>query len=158
MQQAVQTAHTGQSVQIRIGTEPDCWKALAALVAKRASAIYKRRAETHEEGSEMWQLAQTQIEQPLCCGMLKLSGGWLISFNAAELGTSEIEICVEPHRLVLLGRNSVGGAGEKDAVVRVVKLPDAVDPSRVTTTREGPIIDVELYNAVSPALASAEAA
>lgn len=154
MQHAIQAAPAGQGVQIRIGSAEECWETLAALIAKRASAIYDLRAETKEEGTDVWQLAQTQIERPLCCGMLKLTGGWLISFNSAELGTSEIEICVEPRRLVLLGRNSVGGSGAKDAVVRVVKLPSEVDPSRVTVTREGPIIDVELHNAVTAPVAA----
>jgi hypothetical protein len=164
MQQAIQAVpgqgirSQDQGVHIKIGTAEECWKTLAALIAKRASAIYNRRAEAHEEGMEIWQLAQAQIERPLCCGILKLTGGWLISFNSAELGTSEIEVCVEPHRLVLLGRNSVGGSGAKDPVVRVVKLTSEVDPSRVTFTREGPIIDIELHNAVSPALAAGKAA
>jgi hypothetical protein len=157
MQQVVQ-APPDQGVHIRIGSQEDSWKTLADLIAKRASAIYTRRAETHEEGPEIWQLAQSQIEQPLCCGMLKLTGGWLISFNSAELGTSEIEVCVEPRRLVLLGRNSVGASGVKEAVVRVVKLPNEVDPSRVTVTREGPIIDIDLHDAVNAPLAAGKAA
>jgi hypothetical protein len=158
MQPTVQAARIGQGLQIKIGNQQDCWKTLAALIAKRASAIYHRRAETREDGTEAWQLAQAQVERPLCCGILKLTGGCLISFNSAELGTSEIEVCVEPRRLVLLGRNSIGGSGAKDAVVRVLKLPNEVDPSTVTVTREGPIVDIELRNAASPAVAAAEAA
>jgi hypothetical protein len=158
MQQAAQVTRPGQGLHIRIGNTEDCWKTLAALIAKSASAIYNRRAETHEEGTEAWQLAQAQVERPLCCGILKLTGGWLISFNSAELGTSEIQICVEPRRLVLLGRNSFGGSGAKDAVVRVLKLPSEVDPSRITFTREGPIIDIELHNAANALAASGKAA
>ncbi len=158
MQQAVQAARAEQGVKVRIGSAEDCWKTLAALIAKRVSSIYNRRTEIQEEGTEAWQLAQAQIERPLPCGMLKLTGGWLISFNSAELGTSEIELCVEPRRLVLLGRSFVGGSGAKDTIVRVVKLPGEVDPSRVTFTREGPIIDIELYNAVDSPVTAKRAA
>lgn len=141
----------GPGAQVRIATQQDCWKALAALIDKRAAAIYDRRRETHDEGPDPWQLAQAQVEQPLSCGILKLTGGWLISFNSAELGASEIEFCVEPRRLVLFGRNYLGGSGRKDVVVRVVKLPNEVDTSRATFTREGPIIDIELRNAPTAA-------
>lgn len=157
MQQILHAA-PAESLHIRIGSQQDCWKTLAALIDKRAAAIYARRAETHEDGTDPWQLAQTQIERPLSCGILKLTGGWLISFNSAELGTSEIELCVEPHRLVLVGRNFVGGSGAIEPVVRVVKVPNEVDTSRVTFTREGPIIDVELRDARSLRPAAGKAA
>jgi hypothetical protein len=158
MPQTVRTGRASEGIQVKIGCAEDCWKTLAALIAKRAAAIYNRRVGTQEEGTEIWQLAQAQIERPLSCGILKLTRGLLISFNSADLGTPEIEVCVEPRRLVLLGRNScMGGSGAKDAAVRVLKLPNEVDPSRVTLTREGPIIDIELHDAARSSVATAKA-
>jgi hypothetical protein len=120
---------------------------LASLIAKRACTIYERRAKIREETTGIWQLAESQIETPLCCGMLKLNRGWQISFDAAELGTTEIDVCVEPHRLILLGRKSIGGTGATDSIVRVLKLPNEVDPETANMRREGPIIDIELQDA-----------
>lgn len=132
-------------VHFKVGDAQRCWKILAGLIQKRASQIYERRAETAEEGTELWKLAESQIEKPLCCGILKLSAGWLLSFNAAELGTTDIELCVEPRRLVLLGTNpSIGGTGSSDPVVRVLNLPGAVDPESFQVRQEGPILDIEL--------------
>ncbi len=142
-------ARAGPAVHVSIGKKEECWKTLAALIQKHASAIYQRRAETAEQGAELWKLAESQIEQPLCCGILNLTGGWLLSFNAAELGTTDIEVCVEPRRLILLGTNpSIGGTGASDPVVRVLRLPDAVDPSSLKVRQEGPILDIELRAAV----------
>jgi hypothetical protein len=141
-------ATSTEAVQVKILEPGDCWKTLATLIAKRAEAIFQRRAETREEGAEAWQLAQAQVERPLCSGVLRLQNGWLISFNSAQIGTGEIDVCVEPKRLVLLGRTpSIGAAPCKDCVVRVLKLPSDVDPTKVCIRREGPIIDLELQDA-----------
>jgi HSP20 family molecular chaperone IbpA len=147
----------GPDIHIKIGASEECWKTLADLIAKRARAIFQRRSATAEEGTELWKLAESQIEKPLCCGILKLDDGWLITLNSAEMAASEIEICVEPRRLVLLGRNRLGGTGESDAAVRVLRLPNEVDPASMSFKQEGPILDIELRNSKprEEALASA---
>jgi len=140
------------SLHVRIGDREDCWKTLAALIQKRADAIFQRRAQAAEEGAELWKLAESQIERPLCCGILKLTGGWLVSVNAGELGTTDLEICAEPHRLILLGRNpSIGGTGSSDPVVRVLRLQEAIEPSSLKVRQEGPILDIEVHSAAVPA-------
>jgi len=145
---ALLRTRAGPGVHAQIGNREECWKTLAALIQKRTCAIYQRRAETAEEGDELWNLAASQIERPLCCGMLKLDKGWLVSFSTAEIGTTNIEICAESRRLIVLGRNaSVGGTGISDPVVRVLKLPDAIDPSSLKIRQEGPILDIELRSA-----------
>lgn len=147
------------SLHVKIGNREECWKTLAALIQKRACAIFQRRAEAAEEGTELWKLAESQIERPLCCGVLKLTGGWLVSFNAAELGTTDVEVCAEPHRLVFFGRNaSIAGTGISDPVVRVLRLPEAIDPSSLNVRQEGPILDIELHSAVAPTQAHAAVA
>ncbi|HVB86583.1 MAG TPA: hypothetical protein VNK23_07965 [Candidatus Dormibacteraeota bacterium] len=146
-------------LHVEIGGREECWKTLAALIQKRASAIFQRRAESAEEGTELWKLAESQIERPLCCGMLKLTGGWLVSFNSAELGTTDVQVCAEPLRLVFFGRNaSIGGTGITDPVVRVLRLPEAIDPSSLKVRQEGPILDIELRSAAASTLAKAAVA
>lgn len=133
------------SVQVKIGDPRDCWRTLAASIAKQANGIYLRRAETGEEGLDVRQLAQLQVEKPLCCGLLRLTGGWLISFYSGGLASGKIEIFAEPQRLIVIGRNSpTGGAGAKFPVIRVLKLPNEIDPQSVNVKCQGPIIDVEL--------------
>jgi hypothetical protein len=142
--------HADPSLHVKIGNREECWKTLAALIQKRACAIYQRRAETADEGAELWKLAESQIERPLCCGILKLTGGWLVSLNAGELGTTDVEVCAEPHRLVLLGRNpTIAGTGITDPVVRVLSLPDEIDPASMKLRQVGPILDIELRSAVT---------
>lgn len=139
------------ALHVTIGKTEECWKTLASLIQKRAATIYQRRTGTAEEGMELWKLAESQIEKPLCCGILKLAGGWLFSFNAADLGTTDIKVFVEPRRLVLCGANpSIGGTGAGEPVVRVLRLPGAVDPASLKIRQEGPILDVEL-RAAAPA-------
>jgi len=149
---------TGSGIQIEVGNVQECWKLLAALVAKRAHAIFGRRAAAREEGPEIWQLAESQIEKPLCCGLLRLTGGWLISFNSAEMACAQIKVCAEPRRLIILGTNPpTGAAGAKDAAVRVLKLPNEVDPKSLSFRAHGPVIDVELHDRL-PAQAQAATA
>lgn len=147
------------NIRVKLEKPEDCWSILAGLIARRAAAIRHRRTDAGEEGTEIWQLAEAQTEQTLCCGMLKLTGGWLVSFNAAEMGAAEIDLCVEPHRMVLLGHgSSVGVAGDIDYRVRVVKFPNQVDPQNVTIRRQGPIVDVELKDAACDRALRASAA
>jgi hypothetical protein len=151
MDQVAQTAGlpADPAIHITIGKAQDCWKTLAALISQRACAICRLRAETGEEGSDVWALAERQIEKPLCCGMLKLTGGWLVSLDSAEMASTEIEVCAEPHRLILLGRTpSIGSTGARNPVVRVLKLSNEVNPESLAIRREGPIIDIELHDAV----------
>lgn len=137
-------------LHVTIGKSEECWKTLASLIQKRAAAIYQRRSHTAEEGLDLWKLAESQIEKPLCCGILRLTGGWLFSFNAADLGTTDIKVFVEPSRLVLCGTNpSIGGTGPSEPVVRVLRLPGTVDPASVKIRQEGPIFDIELRAAAS---------
>lgn len=151
-------ARAQPEICIKIGKKEECWKTLSTLIAKRASAIHERRAGTAEEGIELWKLAESQVEKPLCCGILKLTGGWLISFNSVEMGASELEICAEPRRLILLGRNpKIGGVGSQEPVVRVLRLPEEVDPASVKVIQEGPILDIELRAAATAKQAHAAA-
>ena len=141
---------TSSGIQIEVGNVQECWILLSVLIAKRAHAIFGRRAAAREEGPEIWQLAESQIEKPLCCGLLRLTGGWLISFNSAEMASTRIKICAEPRRLILLGTNPPTGAtGAKDTAVRVLKLPNEVDPESLSFRAHGPVIDVELHDRVS---------
>jgi hypothetical protein len=142
-------ARAEPALHVTIGKKEECWTRLASLIQKRAAAIQQRRADTAEEGMELWKLAESQIEKPLCCGILKLTGGWLFSFNAADLGATDIKVYVEPRRLILCGTNpSIGGTGASEPVVRVLRLPDAVDPASLKIRQEGPIFDIELSAAV----------
>jgi hypothetical protein len=147
------------SVQVKIGDPRDCWRTLAALIAKKADEIYLRRAETGEEGLDAWQLAQLQIEKPLCCGLLRLTRGWLISFSSGELASAEIEICPEPNRLIIISRNPpTGAAGGKCPAVRVLKLPNEINSQSVSVRCQGPIIDVELRDRATTTMQAAAAA
>jgi hypothetical protein len=152
-------ARADPPVEVTIGKAEDCWKSLAALIAKRADAIYRRRASAGEEGPEIWKLAEAQIEKPLCCGMLRLDHGWLISLNSANLGSGQIEICAEPHRLIVLGRKQArASTGVNEVAVRVLKLPNEVSPEPVKIRQHGPIIDVELRDCTAADLHTTAAA
>ena len=161
MLQTIQSAprNTDCRVQVKIRDPRDCWRTLAALIAKRANEIHLRRAETGEDGLDAWQLAQLQIEKPLCCGVLRLTGGWLVSFNSGELASGNIEICAEPHRLIVIGTNPpTGGAGTKFPIVRILKLPSEIDSRSVSVRCQGPIVDVEMRDcAISTNQAAAAA-
>jgi hypothetical protein len=137
-------------IKVKVAKRAECWEILAALVARRAPEINRWRAGMPDDGAGAWQLAQSQTQQPLSCGILKQDHGRLITLDSSHLRTSEIEFCAEPRRLILLGRyKATDKADKRDPVVRVLMLPDEVEPSSLRIMQQGPIVHIELRKAVA---------
>jgi hypothetical protein len=57
----------------------------------------------------------------------------------------EIEACVEPHRLILVGKKGPGSGSAKDAsVYRVLPLSEEFDPSSVKLRQNGSLLEIEI--------------
>lgn len=143
--------HRGEhTISVKIMSPAECCKIVAALIAKHASEINRRRAGILADGTDAWQLAQSEIEDPLSCGILKKDDGCLVTLDSSSIGTSEIEVCAEPRRLILLGWHKATDRQDKrDPAVRVLTLPDEVKPSSMSIRQQGPILDTELHTALA---------
>jgi len=135
--------------KIRIMSMPEGWEALAEVVAHRAEEINRRSGDAWDKNVDPWELAENQVEKPLMCGLVDREGGVRrVTLNSLSVGTKEIDISAEPHRLILLGWNKASSEKDRgEPAVRVLTLADEVEPSSLKVKRAGHILDIELDKA-----------
>jgi hypothetical protein len=136
-----------REVRVRIGDPRECAKAVSSAIAKEVNEEFRARQCARLEGEEVWQLAETKALQPLCCGILESSDGAVVSTFCSTLGAKdlkEIEVYVEPHRLILAAKNAEG-AGLATAY-RVLPFADEVDPVSVKAAlkQNGALLEVKV--------------
>jgi hypothetical protein len=134
--------------KVKFGNTEDCLKTVSAAIAKRAYEIYERQGRRPGCDRENWLLAEREILPPLCCGILESKDEVIVSLSCSALGAKdleEIEACVEPHRLILVGKKGPGSGSAKDAsVYRVLHLAEEFDPSSAKVRQQGSLLDIEI--------------
>lgn len=150
-----------REIRVRIGDTRDVAKAVSSAIAKEVNEAFRARQCPTLEGDKAWQLAETKALQPLCCGILESSDGAVISTFCSTLGAKnleEIEIYIEPHRLILAAK-SAEGAGSGTAY-RVLPFADEVDPLSVKTAlkQNGSLLEIKLRKAGKEPLVQRRAA
>ncbi len=151
-------------VIVKIVDAAQCLREISAALARRAYEIYRSRGGNAGHELEDWQLAEKEILQPLCCGMLESKDGVTVSAFCSSCGAKdleEIEVCVEPHRLILVGtRRSPHGSGENIKVYRVLTLEEETDPSStdVTMAQHGALLEVHIRKLHKQSLTESKAA
>lgn len=147
-----------RAVSVKIVDARECAKTISAAIAKRASEL-GRRYHPHTE-QENRRLAEKEILKPLCCGILDSKDEAVVSISCSALGVKdvgEIEVSVEPHRVILAGKSgSTTGPGEVNTRYRVLSLKDEIDPlsAKATLEQHGSLLEIELHKIVKQSLAA----
>jgi hypothetical protein len=141
--------HRGRrTANVKIGNTAARLKEISAAIAKRAYEIYERQGRRSGCDRENWLLAEREILQPLCCGVLESEDRIIISLFCSALGTDEveeIELCIEPHRLIIAGKKGPSAVLDKDdRVYRVLPLAEEFDLSSVKLRQHGPQLEIEI--------------
>jgi len=138
---------------------------MSAAVAARFSKISKDQGPWGHSDQENWQQAENEVLQPLLsCGVLESKEEAVITLLGSALGSKdidEVEVCAEPHRLILVGkRSSTSGSSEVGDVYSVLPLADEIDPSSIEprTNRRGSIIEIRLHKRTNKPVSVARAA
>lgn len=136
-------------VVAKIGNAADWRKSISAAIAKRAYEIYQSQGRRPGRDQENWRLAESEVLQPLCCGILQSKDEIMVSLFCSAVGAKdirEIEAVVEPHRLILVGKKRSDSEPGKDAnVYRVLPLKEEFDPSSVKLRQRGPLLEIEIH-------------
>ncbi|MGA8022218.1 MAG: Hsp20/alpha crystallin family protein [Candidatus Acidiferrales bacterium] len=137
------------SVLAKIGNAADCRKSIRATIAKRAFEIYQRQGSHPGHDRQNWRRAESEILQPLSCGILQSKNEVIVSSFCSAMGAKNlhgIEAVVEPHRLILVGKKRPGCEPGQDAnVYRVLPLTEEFDPSSVKLRQRGSLLEIELH-------------
>jgi hypothetical protein len=130
----------------RLGNAASCRKAISEAIAKRAYEIYENRGCRPGQDRNNWRVAESELVQPLPCMVLKSNDEITISSFSSVLGLkeiNEIDACVEPHRVILVG-TKCSASGEGVGAVRVLPLKDEIDPTTAKLRQNGPYVEIEI--------------
>ncbi len=136
----------GHLVKARIGNAVNCRRAISDALAKRAYEIYQNQGCRPGQDRHNWRVAESELVQALLCGVLKSRNEIIISvFSSVFISKDidEIEACVEPHYLMLVGKKS-SGSGEDIRALRVLPLKDEVDQSSVKLRQNRSYVEIEM--------------
>jgi hypothetical protein len=129
-------------------------KKITDIVARRAFQISEARGFTPGHEMEDWRRAESEIVGPLCGGWTVADGMIVVTTTASVYEEGPIEICVEPRRLAIFGKQRATSGHETLAegrydkqekeIVRVLDLPVEVDPSGATARFNHCMLEISL--------------
>ena len=88
--EAVQHAND-HSVLAKIGNAADCRKSIRATIAKRAYEIYQRQGSRPGHDQQNWRCAESEILQPLTCGILQSKNEVIVSSFCSAMGAKNLQ-------------------------------------------------------------------
>ncbi|MGC2737854.1 MAG: DUF2934 domain-containing protein [Candidatus Acidiferrales bacterium] len=138
-------------VHVEIANAADYRKAISAAVKKRAYEIYQRHGSRPGQDQENWHQAECEILVPLTCGILRSEDGYVVELHLgalAALNLEKIVVCVEPHRLLVVGKKRLAApSGEDPYVYRFHALKNECDPNSPKLRQHGALLEIELRKA-----------
>ncbi|MGH9713343.1 MAG: DUF2934 domain-containing protein [Candidatus Acidiferrales bacterium] len=124
-------------------------KRISDAVARRAYELYKDRKAAPGNDKEDWRRAESEVLVPLSCRTLQLENGVLVQTDILDLRSNQVEVSIEPGRLIIAGKARAAGNGRKISTFRVLNLAKAIDPSTAVLRQQGPILEIELHEPAS---------
>jgi hypothetical protein len=140
------------SLNVKIGNTSETLQSISAAITERICEISRHEGPNPLSDPEIRKLAEKEILQPLAaCGILESKDEADISLFSSALGAKdleEIEVCAEPHRLILVGKTGPSsGSHVARTVYRVLPLAEDFDPTSVklTSKQHGALIEIEIH-------------
>ena len=145
---------------VHIGKRKDFGRRICELeemTARRAYEIFEGRGKTHGHDLQDWFEAQGELFVPLPGEIIE--GEYSLEWKADIDGfhAADLEVHVDPRRLVILGRKIAKGAAEhsepalrrnhEKEIYQVVELPVEVDPVLVTANIRDGVLGIFLLKA-----------
>lgn len=139
----------GRRLKIARVTSGERAAVVRAAIAKRAFQISESRGLEPGHELEDWRRAESEIVRPLNCGFLVSDHNFELSTDSACFGEGEIEICVEPRRLTICGMERTRSQelvpnSASRLIVRSLELPAEIEPSEVSASFKGRMIQMDL--------------
>ena len=116
---------------------------LRERTARRAFEIFKGRGGTNGSDLDDWFQAEAELCQGVRLEVTELDDALIVHAAVPAFSANELEICIEPLRLIITGeRNPKGDQSSSDHILVVFGLPTPVDPSRVAATLQNEILEI----------------
>lgn len=124
-------------------------------IALRAFEIFRARGGTDGYDLEDWLQAETELLHASHLHVTESSDAFVVRAEVPGFDGRELEIGLEPRRLVITGRRQTRGLAPEvvysdrcsDQVLRVFAIPADVDPRKVTAALKDGILEIEMPKA-----------
>ena len=137
----------------------DCTKRITDIIARRAFQFSEARGFTPGHEMEDWKRAESEIVSPICGGWTLANDKIVVTAAASLYKEGAIEICVEPRRLAIFGRQRASSGHnmpgedryntEGQEIVRIRDLPVEIDPYGATALFDHCMLEMSLPKARS---------
>jgi HSP20 family molecular chaperone IbpA len=144
----------GRTLAIMPSESADCTKRIAEIIARRAFQINEARGFTPGHEMEDWKRAESEIVTPFCGGWTVENDRIVVNASASLFREGAIEICVEPRRLAIFGKQRTSSGYNKFAevpydtqekeVVRILDLPVEIDPAVAAARFDHCMLEISL--------------
>jgi HSP20 family protein len=134
--------------------------ALRQTIAARAFEIFSKRGGNGGHAEDDWCRAEAELFHVAHLDVSELNDVVVVRAEVPGFGASELQICVEPHRLTITGaRHRRNGQTDgkvlysdscSGRIFRTLDLPLEVDASRAIATLNDGILELEIPRAAPP--------
>jgi len=135
-------------------------------IERRAFAIFESNGRMHGRDLEDWLQAESELVHRIHLEIAESDREMRIRAEVSGFKASEIEVSVEPRRLTIVGSPEAKEQNKTEALLysdrctdrmlRIVELPGAVDPERVTANLKDGVLELTLPKAVVANVAEVE--
>jgi HSP20 family protein len=154
-----------QGVQVAARAERPLERVNAVFedVRRRAFELFEKNGRTFGHDLEDWLKAERELLHPVRIELTEGDDAFEMKAEVPGFNENELEISVEPRRVVIAGKRETNAEQKKGKVVRsetsaeqmlrVVELPAEVDTAKVTATlRKNGMLEVMLPKVAPPAI------
>jgi HSP20 family molecular chaperone IbpA len=123
-------------------------------ISRRAYELFEKEGRVDGRHLRHWLEAERELLHPMHIRMEETDGEFLVQAELPSFTASDIEVSVEPRRLIITGKreskqeNKQGGAVYteqcSDEIFRTMELPADVDIAKVTATVKDGVLTVHL--------------
>lgn len=126
-------------------------------IARRAFEIFDNNGKSLGHDLEDWFRAESELLHPVHLEMAESDDNLTVRAEVPGFSTKELEINVEPRKLMILGKHEAQEESKKGKtiysercareILRVVDLPAEVDSSKVSAILKDGVLNIELPKA-----------
>ena len=127
---------------------------ISTAIARRAYELFEGRRSEHGHDREDWFRAESELLTPVPVRVIETDGELQVRAEVPGFTDKEVEVRIEPRRLIICGKKQQNSEQEKgraasrversDEIVRVVDLPHEIDPDEVRATLENEMLTITL--------------
>lgn len=126
-------------------------------VAQRAYQLFEQRGHAHGNHDYDWLRAESEMFQPVPIEIQDANDSFSVHAEVPGFNVKDLDIRVEPARLLIRGKAENGSAGSKgktiysecesNEIFRMVSLPEEINPKQATASLSDGILSLTLPKA-----------